>query len=184
MKCKSCQKEASVTQFKNMGPLCTGCFCELIEKRVRRELRINNPLKPQSKIAVIDNGSKESFVALLFLRNLAKDMPLTIEPQKPPFDAKQWDIIVIPWDGDDDAEQTLRGIFDGRNIEMSGFKLLTCVSDAEVRIVAEANGWQGQDNSYQSEYGKFLAETEKKYPGTIFSLVRSAKEVRSLETVK
>ncbi|MEK6874895.1 MAG: hypothetical protein AABX52_04055 [Nanoarchaeota archaeon] len=179
--CKSCKNsDAQVTQFKNMGILCTRCFCKCIEKRVRRELRTQNPLVPHTRIGVLDNGSKEFVVCMHILKGISQEMPLQIIVIKPPIDPGLYDQIVLPWDADDESESGLRRIFDNIDVEFSGLKMLSCVSDAEVMIMAKALGWSRDEEQAHSDYHKFLLETEKKYPGSIFGFVRSTGIIKKL----
>lgn len=182
--CKSCTETASIIHFKEMGALCTSCFCDLIERRVRRELRALGGIAPKSHVAIIDDNSKESFVAEYIIRSIAQDMPLMITTIKPPVDKDAFDQIVIPWDADDEAVLGLRNICEGRALAFGGLKLLVCVSDAELEIFASEKGFVHPSSQFikgpADPYTSFINATSAKYPGSVFGLARSLQEINSL----
>jgi len=110
-KCNKCSKPATVS-LGHLPKLCDTCFLFIIEKRIRREIRQKYSLKPNEKIAIVDNNSKESKITEYILKNLAKDMPLTIEVI--PTYKENFDKVFIPWNATDEANAFLEEIFEGK----------------------------------------------------------------------
>ena len=76
MKCIKCSGKAEISSLKHIGPACRSCFLKIIEKRVRKELRLNSQIKKNDKILIIDNGTKESAVGEFLLKSIIKDLPV------------------------------------------------------------------------------------------------------------
>ena len=81
----------------------------IIEKRVRKEIRINKLISKNDTILIIDDGSYKFKISQKLLKNIVQDMPVTIEIKKTKyilgdnFDSK-WNKIIIPWNLDDENE--------------------------------------------------------------------------------
>ncbi len=73
--CYRCRKE-SVIELKYLGEsLCSRCFTELFEKRVRKTIRLNKLLKHDDRIGVALSGGKDSASALYILKQLTDKIP-------------------------------------------------------------------------------------------------------------
>ena len=88
----------------------------IIEKRVRKEIRINKLISKNDTILIIDDGSYKFKISQKLLKNIVQDMPVTIEIKKTKyilgdnFDSK-WNKIIIPWNLDDENEYFLTSVF-------------------------------------------------------------------------
>ena len=149
--CIKCRRAASVS-FRHLGELCRNCFLDVIEKRVRKGLRLSKAIRKNDKILIIDNGSVESAVGRHLLKRIIKGLPVRIIckkanlPMPDSVDKKSYykiyDKIIIPWSLDDEAEEFLEFLFNkkkplkfGRN----AVKLLKPVSEDELAMFAKLN---------------------------------------------
>jgi uncharacterized protein (TIGR00269 family) len=75
MKCSRCKRKADIEIRYSGEFLCDSCFSELFEKRVRKNIRANDLLKPNDRTAVALSGGKDSAAVLYILDKLQKKAP-------------------------------------------------------------------------------------------------------------
>ncbi|MEA1925592.1 MAG: TIGR00269 family protein [Candidatus Altiarchaeota archaeon] len=74
-KCSRCERD-SVTQLSYLGEsLCSRCFSRLVEKRVRKTVRLNKLLAREDRIGVALSGGKDSACALHIMKKLVDPVP-------------------------------------------------------------------------------------------------------------
>ncbi|MBW2973116.1 hypothetical protein KY346_01850 [Candidatus Woesearchaeota archaeon] len=178
MKCIKCNKIASIDLKHLGGSLCSNCFAEVIEKRVRKSLRQHDWLKPKDKVLVIDDNSLKSKVSIYLLKSIFKGKPFNLSFKKGSVKSaeklsKGYDKVIIPWNLDDEAEQHLDALFNNKKIKKTRFiKLLLNVSDEEIDYFARIKKIRGRKKA-KTELGKKLDALEKRYPCSKFGLQKS-----------
>ncbi len=178
MKCTKCKKTAQI-KLKTLGDFCNRCFLEVIEKRVRKDLRLNKWIRKNDKILIIDDKSKESKVGEYLLKSIIKDLPVKITKKKSK--AGKFDKIIIPWNLDREAESSLNKIFTRlpkKQQDKKEIRLLRNVLDKEIEIFAKLKGFKYAKKP-RPELQKTMDKLEEKYPGCKFSLLNSMKFVNS-----
>lgn len=75
-RCTRCKKGKTVVElpYANQG-LCSDCFIEFFERRVRRTIRRHELLEPDDRVCVALSGGKDSMVALTLLKELSEKAP-------------------------------------------------------------------------------------------------------------
>lgn len=185
MKCRKCKTQAKAN-FKQTGPLCENHFIEMIEKRVRKELRTKKLIQKNDKILFINNGSKEYFVSNYLLKSIIKNLPVKINAKKSSklnlISAKH-NKIIIPWSLDDEAEEFLEFIFNKnkpKKLSKKAIKMLKNVSDEEIELFAKIKRFKYK-KTIKSKIKHMLDKLENKYPGYKFSLLNSIKQMKELK---
>lgn len=74
-KCSRCSDQSVVTLDYVNQKLCTNCFINFFEKRVRRTIRRHGLLDPKDRVAVALSGGKDSMAALNILAKLSEKAP-------------------------------------------------------------------------------------------------------------
>ena len=178
MKCIKCSKTASIDMKHLGGSLCSKCFAEVIEKRVRKSLRQHDWLKPKDKVLVIDDNSLKSKASIYLLKSIFKGQPFNLSFKKGSIKsadklAKGYDKAIIPWNMDDEVEQHLDALFNNKKIKKTRFiKLLSNVSDEEIDYFARINKIKGRKKA-KTGLGKKIDALENRYPGSKFGLQKS-----------
>src|SRR3989344_5701744 len=90
MKCYKCNRPEKV-HIAHLRPLCNNCFIKIIEKRIRKYIRINKLIKKNDKLLIKDP------LSLYFIKKIIKS-PIKIINKKGK-NAKE----VIPWSLDDEC---------------------------------------------------------------------------------
>lgn len=73
MRCSKCDKDAVIFIKYSGDHLCKAHFIEFLEKRVKKEFRVQVKLKKNAKIGVALSGGKDSSVTLFLLSKIFKD---------------------------------------------------------------------------------------------------------------
>ena len=185
MKCIKCGKKPEIS-LSHIGKLCRPCFLGIIEKRVRKGLRIKKLIRKNDRILVVDNGSKESAVGGYLLKNIIKDLPVKITKIKTskaitPKTTKRYDKVIIPWSLDDEAEEFLEMLFNKKKKAKPGkktIKLLKNVSEEEIELFAKIRKFRFR-KAKKTKIKQMLDNLEQRYPGYKFSLLKSTEGLSS-----
>lgn len=187
MKCIKCNKPSTLN-LKHIGVLCRNCFLKVIEKRVRKCLRTQNPIKKNDKILVINNESKEFAVGDYLLNSILKGLPVEITIKKsktlnlPAKTTGKYNKIIIPWSLDDEDAEFIGFLFDKNpktRFSKKSIKLLKNISEDEIILFAKIKRFKYKEKK-KSGIKKMLDNVENKYPGYKFSLLNSIKNLDNL----
>lgn len=149
MKCVKCGKKAEL-KVQNLDA-CKKCFIKIIEKRVRKEIRINRLIEKNDKILIIDDGSAEAKSAIFILSKILKDLPVNIEAKKKQYELGEkvsgnYNKVLIPGNCDKEGEYFLSCVFHNKKMPFLGhftlgkkqyLKIFLPVLEKEVRIYAD-----------------------------------------------
>ena len=200
MLCQKCKKAKGDIKLPYLGlRLCKACFCRLIEKRVKKEIRSKNLINEKEKILLLDNNSKEAKISediiktaynnrvellkvkvnslkINFLSNKVKEI---IKKNK----IKQ---VIIPWNLDNEIIYFTENLFNKGNFKFLGnfkqnkisyIKLLRNVLENECLLFAECRKFKFKKETEKDKYRKkiksMLDKIEKKHSETKFSLLKS-----------
>lgn len=180
MECIKCRRKAGIS-LRHMGNLCRSCFLEIVEKRVRKELRTKRLIRKNDLILMVDDGSKEFVVGGYLLKNIIKNLPVKIDIKKSSKNTEKYNKIIIPWSLDDEAEEFLDALFNKKKKQKQNkkiIKLLINLSDEEIKLFAKIKGFKYKKRP-KSKIKKMLDLLEKRYPGYKFSLLNSTKALSS-----
>lgn len=174
-----CGKEGYVG-FKHIGVICPKCLERQIEKRYRKETRMNSEFTPGVRLAVLDDGSAGAFVNSRFLERIATEMPMEIRMVKRAIKRKG-ETLVLALCADDVGNDGLIRELGGKAAKAAGIAPLRVASREEIQMIAKEMGYKGSDRGKRLLYQEFLDECENRYPGTKIAL---GKAVRILDRLK
>ena len=200
MLCQKCKKAKGEIKLPYLGlRLCKSCFCKLIERRVKKEIRSKKLINEKEKILLLDNNSKEARISEYILNttynnrlnlvkvkvnnfklgSLGNKTKETIKDNK----IKQ---VIIPWNLDDEIIYFSENLFNKGDFKflsnfkqnkISYIKLLRNVLDSECLLFAKCRKFKFKDkpkeNKQRKDIKKMLDKIDKKHAETKFSLLKS-----------
>jgi hypothetical protein len=170
--CIHCSKKAD-THLPYLHPLCRQCFCNVIEKRIRRYTRLNKVFSKGDRIIAV--GELNQYL----IPHIIKGLPVEIESRKtaPVKDSNAK--VVVNWTLDDETCAFLEQLLTGKKREMRHQSILKTVTDKELLLFAGFNKLRFKPNRKNSEVQRILDTLEAKHPETKFSLMKSMEHLRN-----
>jgi hypothetical protein len=142
-------------------------FSQRIEKRIRKDIRINRFFKKDDKIYVNDKLSK------LLIEHIIGTLPKTYTNKK------KANKIVIKYTLDDECDNFLNNLLFNKKIKkIEGIKLLRTITDKEALLFAKYNNIKFIPNKKNNQIKNILDKLENLYPQTRFSLLKSIKNLK------
>ena len=82
--------------------LCKKCFIGIVEKRIRKYIRVNELFDARDNICVINDGSSSGILSEYMIRELSEKMPIRITVRKRLSEsaAEKFDKIILPINAD------------------------------------------------------------------------------------
>lgn len=172
------------------GPICDVCLLKLIEKRVRREIRIKKLFTRTDSILILDDSSLEFALSKHLLSNIikSKDVNFSTLKIKNRFELDIKELkrfvrknkitkMVLPWNLENEVELQLTKMFSNLKKDKQKLpiiKLLRNVSQREIVEFAKIKKFKGkQIKPYNPEINNLLGELEKNHPEIKFSTIKS-----------
>lgn len=177
MKCYLCKKEGNIEYQKR--PICSSCFSRIIEKRIRKNARINKLFNKNDRILVLGKINK------YFVESMLKDLPVKLffraKEDKEFIKKNRINKVVALWTLDDEANKFIKGVFSAKKVKANKkIKLLVNVSDKELEMFSKSNKIKFNPNKKDKDVQKFLDNVEKKHPNIKFNLLRNINELNKL----
>lgn len=191
MKCLKCKKPA--TQQYVDKHLCNSCYTALIEKRVRKHIRLESKIKKNTTILALDEVSK------YFLDRIISMPVKIIKRNSSSFSVKKMDenlfssskikefikekkinTVVIPWTLDDEAEGFLEQVMISNKSKKTPdkfLKLFKTISRKDIKQFCKIRKVNFKSQK-ETQISKLLDTMEKKYPGTKNSVLKSSEQIR------
>jgi len=182
MKCVKCNKNKAIVKVSN---LCRKCFLEVIEKRVRKELRLKELIKKDDSLLIIDDESCDAKNLIFLIKKIIKGMPVNIKVKKgkylPDKKISFKGKVIVPWSLDDEVSLFLKYFFENKPIKYIDhygniIKPFIVVLDEESKLFAGFMKFKFKEKRKDS-IKEFLDKMEKKYPGTKFSIRKSIRQI-------
>ena len=143
-------------------------FCSMIEKRVRRYLRINRLFEKDDRIYVKDELSK------FFIDKIIGTLPKTFTKYP-----KKANKVVIKYTLDDECNDFLeKMLYNKHKKPVKGIKLLRAITDKEASLFAKYNNIKFEPNKKDKKIKEILDKLENLYPQTRFSLAKSIEALK------
>ncbi len=211
MLCQKCNRAKAEIKLPYLGlRLCKACFCKLIERRVKKEIRSKNLINEKEKILLLNNNSKEAKISEHIIRVaynnrvdllkvkineleigfLSREVKESIKKNK----IKQ---IIIPWNLDDEIIYFSENLFNRGDFKYIGnfkqnkilyIKLLRNVLESECLLFAKCRKFKFKDrpekDKQRKDIKKMLDKINKKHAETKFSLLKSIDQLESLIKLK
>ena len=164
-------------------------FCEIIEKRIRKNIRLRYPFSKNDCILAADD------LTAYLLNKILKDMPAKVYSRKTNIeqllkkDKKTSEFIkknrinkiVIPWTADDECCIFLKSVFSNKPKKKIPYvKFLLTATDDEIGKFAKINRIPWKPNKKDRKILQFIEELNKLYPQTKFSLLKSAIRIEEI----
>ena len=200
MLCQKCKKANGEIKLPYLSlKLCKACFCKLIEKRVKKEIRSKKLINEKEKILLLDNNSKESRISEHIIRaaynnridllkvkvNALKIGPLS-EKTKEIIKKNRIKQVIIPWNLDDEIIYFTENLFKRGDFKFLGhftqdeifyIKLLRNVLESECLLFAKCKKFKFKKrikkDKHRREIKNMLDKINKKHSETKFSLLKS-----------
>jgi len=209
MLCQKCKKAKGEIKLPYLGlRLCKTCFCKLIERRVKKEVRSKNLINEKEKILLLDNNSKEARISEHILNTTYNNRLNLIKVKVNNFklgslNKKTKEIIkknkikqvIIPWNLDDEIIYFTEILFNKGNFKFLGnfkqnkifhIKLLRNVLESECLLFAKCRKFKFKEkpkkDKQRKDIKKMLDKIDKKHAETKFSLLKSIGQLESLLT--
>ncbi|MFH1589120.1 MAG: hypothetical protein ABIB43_00970 [archaeon] len=144
-------------------------FLKMIEKRVRKDLRINKKIEPK-KVELLVNGSKESLMTKVLLENIfGKHLQITEVK-------KATNKTLIPTNLDSEIENNLDVYLKNKQPIKNKLKILDNVLEEEIIIFCKLKNIKIRKIKKENS---LIESIDKKYPGTKFALAKSFEKIFS-----
>lgn len=184
-KCCNCKRK-SKSNLRHLGALCDKCFCKIIEKRVRKYVRVNKLFKKNDKIMVTDA------LCNYLVKSILKGLPVKLFYKKVNVEKlndknikdfikkNKINKVVVSWTADDEAQLLLQKVFhDKKEIkDRKIVKLLNPILDDEALLFSKFKKLQFKINKKDKNLKEFIDKVEKVNPGAVFGLMKSHKKMR------
>ncbi len=145
--------------------------CKKIEKRIRKDIRINKLFKKDDKIYVKNKLSK------FLIQRIIGTLPKTFTNSQ-----KKANKIVVKCTLDDECGDFLENLlYNKKKNPIKGIKLLRTITDKEAMLFAKYNNIMFKPNKKNRKIKEILDELEKSYPQTRFSLAKSINSIKILK---
>ena len=167
----SCGKP-SETAFKHLGPLCKECFIAVLQRRGRKALKDSGWLQAGQKVHLVDETTAQGKAASRLFKDVIKGLPIHYVP------AEQAAVLLVGKTADDEAEDFLHKLFEGKLVEKpSAVNILANITTEEIEQYCAFEGITGKFVEKSVLRAK-LDELEKRYSGTFFALQKSQDSFR------
>ncbi|MBD3248903.1 hypothetical protein GF336_02550 [Candidatus Woesearchaeota archaeon] len=167
MECYLCRKKAEIKQQKNRS-ICNGCFLELIEKRIRKNTRVNKLFSKGDKIKVNDELSR------YFVESISNDIPIKVVE-------KNGNKKTVKWTLDDEINKFLKDLMmNNKEEDINGIKLLKVITDQEANKFSELKGIKFKANNKDAVVMKIVDDLSEKHPDMRFNLFKNVELLNRL----
>lgn len=159
---------------------CSHCFSRMIEKRIRKNTRINKTFRKNDKILVMDELNE------YLIKRIIKDLPVIIYKRKSidnEFIKKnKINKIATNTTMDDEATQLLKEFTTGKKTKQNKkiIKLLAVTSDKELERYAKIHEIRFKPNKKDKRYNKTIEQMTQKYTDTKEKLYQSKKTLEKI----
>ncbi len=176
MDCAKCKRKKKTIKLPSMEHVCEDCFSKIIEKRVRKRIRLGKFFRKGDRILVTDTLSKYLILKII------KDLPVKIftskSISKPFIKSNKISKVVAKRTMDDELESFFETLFYGKHKKRENYlSVLKGMTDNEAIVFSRINKLAFKPNSRNKEILKLMNNLEKKYPEIRFSLFRSISEL-------
>lgn len=191
MKCIKCHKGKASVFLAHLNHLCTGCAAHIIEKRIRKYVRMSRLIQRNDVIWTADR------LAGCITKGIVKGTPVKWLKKK----EKMRNIlknsrnvkafirkngirkVIISRTLDDEIAAFMKRALENGQPEKDDKKivpLLIKVTDQEAGILAKHHKVQFKPNQENREIKDMLDRMEERYPETKFSLLKSAEKIKEM----
>lgn len=173
-KCSKCKAEA-IQNIEYAGlKYCEKHFLELIEKRIRKELRTKENIDIKQEQTILKEKSPEYELTKYFLKKIFK------ERLKLKDTIKKTKNTILPTNLDVEAAKFLNSYFENKTYKEENPKPLRIVTKEEIKLLCQILKIKGAPK----KGNEFLDNLEEKYVGSKFSVLRSMDHFEKIKRKK
>ncbi len=188
-KCSFCEKHNEESSIEIINrPICKFCFTNQIEKRIRKNIRVNRFFSKNDDILIIMNNTNGSFTTKYIMEQVEQKMPikLSFKDSFTSEDLSNFDIIIASQNTDDEIDTFINQISElnlineiKNNDEIKKrnhiISVIDNVSEQECFLF---NTFKELDTVKVTKHE--LDDFDKPYPETKFSTNKSIKKIKSI----
>lgn len=168
-KCVKCGKKASINLRYGQQNYCDGHFLELVEKRVRKEIRKHYEVDFNKKYELFNDGSAEYEILNYFLTSIFENN-LPIKHTK---EYEDKNTLFEPTNLEKEIGKFMQTFFENSHFNFTNtLKPLRVVPLKEIK---ELKRILNIEKPVLDQHNAFIEELQKKYPSTKFSILKSLK---------
>jgi hypothetical protein len=171
MNCRRCLKMADCS-LHHFGPLCKGCFSELIEKRVRKYIRLHDFFKKNDSILVAGD------VSCHFIKRIMPELPMDIQRVSINYKKTSKKRLFIDYTLDDEINDFLNRMFSKKTPKKNVYSIIKVLTDEEAETYSKFHGTMFKKNRKKKHVQEFIDGLERVYPEIKFSLAKSIDELK------
>ena len=158
---------------------CDTCFCDVIEKRIRKYIRTETPVEKNEHLLILGE------LCMSVLKAILHDLPITLslfKTEKELAAAQRLHIharVVLPWTMDREIGTFLGNFFQGKSVceDKRIIKLFMSVTERELNKYTEIRKLSYPSIAHDPVFD-VLDALEEKYPSSKYSLLKSANALR------
>ncbi|MBW2984168.1 hypothetical protein KY361_03580 [Candidatus Woesearchaeota archaeon] len=170
MRCIKCKRKKQLVRLASLEPVCKDCFCRIIEKRIRKRIRLNKLFRKGDRILIADE------LSFYLIKKIIKELPVKLFLRT---SADKTNKKAVKWTLDDELSAFLENIFFGKKrSKPKQISILDVITDNEAVMFSKINNIKFEPNKKDKNITNILNRLEKKYPEIRFSLSRSISESR------
>jgi hypothetical protein len=200
MACIKCKRDKEEVWLPHLpGKVCRACFLEIVEKRVRKNARIEGYFEEGGDLIFLDDGSANSAVSRYFLDRFTEHRPSKITVEKVAEMDDVWGTrrdrvvdlllkkypkakLILPLNADNEAELFLGEMAGAGHKRPSPrlIKLIRCLSQKEVELFAKLKGFKySKADSNDSDIKRLLERLSAASPDIKFAVLASLEAIDS-----
>ena|GEM_PF-3123440 len=184
MKCQRCKNDSEINYLENH--ICKSCFVKMLEKRIRKYLRVNEVVHKGDKLILVGSMSEfwinRIFTGLPLKTYKYADKGHYFEDNQLLAMAKKLKArIVIPWTMDHENKYFLQNFVEGHKQAHLGesqlfIKILKPITDQEARILSDIRHLKYKP-IFEDRYSKLFNTLEQKYDSVRYAFASSVDEM-------
>lgn len=190
MRCIKCAKPATYSIQNN--PYCRFCFPTVIEKRIRKYVRLNKLIKKGDKILIFCDSTYNSKNTLLLFDRIIKNLPIKIDTITDNYSIGQkvnqnkYNSIIFSWTLDDEINYFLECVLNNIPPKFLGnysikdtryIKFLLPILDKESKDYAKINGLKCKARA-KHPLSTLFDTMEERYPEIRYSIFKTSQQLK------
>lgn len=187
MQCQKCKHKTEIQYLDNN--LCNSCFTRLIERKIRKYLRLNSLIKKNDHLIIVgelcQNIIKEILKGLpIKIYKIADNSEYFTNKELKEKAKKLKAKIIIPWTMDHENHYFIKNFIENKKQLYLGnkkpfIKLLYPITDQEAQLLAKIKKVKYKP-LIQDMYTKMFSGLEKKYLSVRYAFASSVKEFNKI----
>ncbi len=170
MTCKKCTRKSQVSLSYEKEGYCEECFLKTVEKRIRKEHRIQKTFKPKEKIYLLNDGSKEFRVSKYYLEKIWPLLKITEVKKK--IKHAQYK-LVIPSNLDREINKRFMSLLTNKKLDSQPKNQILFLNNLlEEEIIHICQLMRFKIGKKEKKI-PFIEQLETEHPGTKFSMIKS-----------